>query len=73
MRGKSRPILGLTMGDPAGVGPEVIAKGLAHRRIHGLCRPIVIGSLPVMEHTIRSLGLPLRVRPVGGHGWRHAS
>ncbi len=68
MRGKSRPILGLTMGDPAGVGPEVIAKGLAHRRIHGLCRPIVIGSLPVMEHTIRSLGLPLRVRPVGGHG-----
>ncbi len=73
MRGESRPILGVTMGDPAGIGPEVVAKGLARRSIHGICRPLVIGSLPVMQHTIRSLGLPLRVRPVGGHGERLSS
>jgi len=56
----SRPILGLTMGDPAGIGPEVIAKALAGREVLRLCRPLVIGSLPVMERTVKSLGLPLQ-------------
>ena len=70
-----RPVLGLTMGDPAGIGAEVIAKALAGREVGRLCRPLVIGSLPVMHKTVRSLGLPLRVvvveghdRPLGGRG-----
>ncbi|MGH7233427.1 MAG: 4-hydroxythreonine-4-phosphate dehydrogenase PdxA [Nitrospiraceae bacterium] len=63
----NRPILGLTMGDPAGIGPEVIAKALAHRAVRALCRPIVIGSLPVMERTIRSLRLRLRTVTVHDH------
>jgi 4-phospho-D-threonate 3-dehydrogenase / 4-phospho-D-erythronate 3-dehydrogenase len=36
------------MGDPAGIGPEVIAKALAGAHLHSVCRSIVIGSLPVM-------------------------
>ncbi len=70
----SKPILGLTMGDPAGIGPEVIAKALAGHALRRLCRPIVIGSLPVMEQTIKSLKLPLRIVRVGGHEdrvWKH--
>jgi 4-hydroxythreonine-4-phosphate dehydrogenase len=63
----NRPILGLTMGDPAGIGPEVIAKALTHRGIRALCRPIVIGSRPVMEETVRSLRLRLRMVTVHGH------
>ena len=60
------------MGDPAGIGPEVIAKALAHRGTRMLCRPIVIGSLPVMEQTVQSLGLHLRPVPIHGHtpSWR---
>ena len=61
------PILGLTMGDPAGIGPEVVAKALAGREVRRLCRPLVIGSLPVMDKTVRSLRLPLRVVAVEGH------
>jgi 4-hydroxythreonine-4-phosphate dehydrogenase len=49
------------MGDPAGIGPEVIVKALAGKAVHRLCRPLVIGSQPVMEETIRSLGLRMRV------------
>ena len=56
------------MGDPAGIGPEVVAKALAGREVGRVCRPLVIGSLPVMEQTVRSLGLPLRVEAVAGHG-----
>jgi 4-hydroxythreonine-4-phosphate dehydrogenase len=38
------PIIGITMGDPAGVGPEVIMKALAHADAYALCRPLVIGD-----------------------------
>ncbi|MCE3223340.1 MAG: pdxA [Nitrospira sp.] len=59
--GIERPVLGLTMGDPAGIGPEVIAKALADRALARMCRPVVVGSRAVMERTIRSLKLPLQV------------
>ena len=61
------PLLGITMGDPAGIGPEVIAKAIVDRRLQKLCQPIVIGSLPVMEQTIRSLKLKLKAWNVNGH------
>lgn len=54
------------MGDPAGIGPEVVAKALAGSEIRRVCRPVVIGSLPVLEKTVRSLRLPLRVIEVSG-------
>ncbi|MBA2485081.1 MAG: 4-hydroxythreonine-4-phosphate dehydrogenase PdxA [Nitrospira sp.] len=56
-----RPVLGLTMGDPAGIGPEVIAKALVDRALARMCRPVVVGSRAVMERTIASLKLPLEV------------
>jgi 4-phospho-D-threonate 3-dehydrogenase / 4-phospho-D-erythronate 3-dehydrogenase len=40
----SLPIIGITMGDPAGVGPEVIIKALAHDSPYQVCRPLVIGD-----------------------------
>ena len=40
-------MLGLTMGDPAGIGPEVIAKAVMLPEVRRCCRSIVIGSLPV--------------------------
>jgi 4-phospho-D-threonate 3-dehydrogenase / 4-phospho-D-erythronate 3-dehydrogenase len=61
------PLLGITMGDPAGIGPEVIAKAVAGRVLQKVCRPIVIGSFPVMERTIRALKLKLKAVRVDGH------
>jgi 4-hydroxythreonine-4-phosphate dehydrogenase len=61
------PLLGLTMGDPAGIGPEVIAKAVAGRALRSICYPIVIGSLPVMERTIKALALRLKAFRVDGH------
>ncbi|SPP63808.1 4-hydroxythreonine-4-phosphate dehydrogenase [Nitrospira lenta] len=55
------------MGDPAGIGPEVIAKALAGREVQRLCLPLVIGSVSVMERTVKKLGLKLAVVPVQGH------
>ena len=63
----NKPLLGITMGDPAGIGPEVIAKALTGRALQRLCRPIVIGSFPVMQQTVKSLKLKMHVIRVEGH------
>ncbi len=39
-----RPTIGITMGDAAGAGPEIIMKALQDPHIHEQCRPIVIGD-----------------------------
>jgi len=43
------PTIGITMGDPSGIGPEVIAKALKSQRLENTCRAIVIGSSAVFE------------------------
>ena len=45
----SRPRLGITMGDPAGIGPEIIVKALSEKRIYDLCAPIVIGHPDILH------------------------
>lgn len=62
-----KPILGITMGDPAGIGPEVIAKALTRTTLRRICLPLVIGSQEVMQRTVKKLKLQLTVRPVEGH------
>ena len=52
-----KPIVGVTMGDPAGVGPEIIAKALMDKGILELCRPVVVGSSAVMEEALEICGL----------------
>jgi len=50
------PILAVTMGDPAGVGPEVIVKALAESRVHDVCRPVVFGHPTLLEQAITLVG-----------------
>ena len=44
---KQKPIIAITMGDPAGVGPEIITKALTHREVFDVARPLVIGDAGV--------------------------
>jgi len=39
-----KPILGITMGDPAGIGPEIAAKAMVKKEIYDICRPISNGA-----------------------------
>ena len=47
-----KPILAITMGDPAGVGPEVAVGALGNSRINDLCQPILKGDSFVLEKTL---------------------
>ena len=68
---KIRPLLALTMGDPVGVGPEIIVKALTDARIYQLCRPLVIGDLPALERARQMLDPALKINladsPEAGH------
>jgi 4-hydroxythreonine-4-phosphate dehydrogenase len=56
-----RPIIAITMGDAAGIGPEVIMKSMAHPELYELCRPIVIGDAVRLEEAGRVVGSDLKI------------
>ena len=58
------PVLGITMGDPAGVGPEISAKALALPDVAASCRPVVIGDRSVMQATLAMLRSSLALHVV---------
>ena len=49
------------MGDPAGIGPEIILKALASPMVWRECRPIVVGSVPVFKKEMERLGSSLKI------------
>ena len=57
----TRPILAITMGDPGGIGPEIIAKALGHPAVQEQCQPVVIGEKRAMEAALRITGSPLSI------------
>jgi 4-hydroxythreonine-4-phosphate dehydrogenase len=61
-----KPLIAITMGDPAGVGPEVIVKALAGPEIHELCRPLVLGDPAAMERAVSVAGSRLEIKLVAG-------
>ena len=63
-----KPLVGITMGDPAGIGAEVIAKALAEGSVHDSCRPFVIGSTAAMEAAVRVIGGGTAVRGIAEAG-----
>jgi 4-hydroxythreonine-4-phosphate dehydrogenase len=54
--------LAITMGDPAGIGPEIIVKAIDSPEVRKCCTPIVIGSPSVMEEALALLKLPLKLK-----------
>ncbi len=59
VRSKNLPLLGVTMGDAAGIGPEVIAKALTDRRVAQSCRCVIYGDERVFSCVLRDLRLEL--------------
>ena len=48
-----RPIVGITMGDPFGNGPEITVRALADKSIYEKCAPIVVGDRRSMEYALK--------------------
>ena len=63
-----KPILGITMGDPCGIGPEITAKALARPEAAAICRPVVIGSARVFEKAVNLVNAGLDVHVISNAG-----
>ena len=64
----SRPILGISMGDPFGNGPEITVKALADKTVYDRCRPLVVGDVSSMEYAAKVAkkvsGIDVKINPV---------
>jgi 4-hydroxythreonine-4-phosphate dehydrogenase len=66
------PLLAITLGDPAGIGPEVLLKTLQHADVFTRCRPLVLGDRRILERAAPWVGATdltyeLVEDPAGGH------
>lgn len=56
-----KPLVAITMGDPTGIGPEIIAKALVRPEIAATCRPVVLGDERAMIRAVEITGSPLAI------------
>jgi len=67
------PLIAITLGDPAGVGPEIILKALAQAQVYAVCRPLVVGERRMLERAAGFVGQPaprfelVSVEPAAAH------
>ncbi|WP_340114654.1 4-hydroxythreonine-4-phosphate dehydrogenase PdxA [Maribellus mangrovi] len=60
----TKPILAITMGDPAGIGPEIAVKTFEGSELHKVCRPILVGNAAIMEKALTFSEKNLKVRTI---------
>ena len=64
MNDDKRPILGISVGDPGGIGPEISAKALSREDIYDHCRPLLVADSGVVEDVLGFIDAKLKVNPV---------
>lgn len=55
------PLVAVTMGDPAGIGPEIVVKAIKNDEFRSICRPLVVGGREIMQEACHRFG-PVRPR-----------
>jgi len=67
-----KPVIAITMGDPCGVGPEIIARALQDEIVRRCCVPVVIGDRGAMERAVALVGARSRLQPITADCWPEA-
>ena len=59
-----RPIIGIPMGDPAGIGPEIVVKALNSQEVYQISKPLVIGDKDLISQAMKFCGIDLNINLV---------
>lgn len=59
-----KPIIAITMGDPAGIGPEIIIKALSQKETYEKCRPLVTGDANIMQWAVDNMQSELKIHRI---------
>ncbi len=62
--GEYKPTIAITMGDPAGVGPEIIVKALNDKKVYDSCNPFVIGDKKILQRALEVTNLDFRINSI---------
>ena len=65
MATEKKPAIAITMGDPCGIGPEVVVKAMADPQVYKSCRPLVVGNVHAMEQAVSLTGLAVKINETG--------
>ena len=60
-----RPLIAISAGDPAGIGPEVTVKALSEKTTYEQCKPLIVCDGAIIDQIVGILGLPVRVHKIG--------
>jgi len=60
-----KPAIAITMGDPCGIGPEVVVKAMADPVVYATCRPLVVGNIHAMEQAVSLTGAAVKIKEAG--------
>lgn len=61
-----RPVIGITLGDPLGIGAEILIKAWQDHGLHRVCRPLVLGDPSVLRLAISRFSISMKLNPVTG-------
>ena len=59
-----RPVIGITVGDPAGIGPEVVIKALCEPALYNAVKPLVFADRSVLAQTVKMLSVNMDLHAV---------
>jgi 4-hydroxythreonine-4-phosphate dehydrogenase len=59
-----KPLLAVTMGDPAGIGPEIVVKAMSNKSIFDRAQPFVIGAVETLKLAMQQTGIDLPMRSI---------
>lgn len=61
---KRRPLIGITMGDPSGIGPEICIKALSDKKVYDISRPVIIGDAKVIDKAAGMFGVDIEINQI---------
>ena len=66
-----KPLIGITMGDPNGIGPEIIAKAVQSNEVKNICEPIIYASKSVLKKAEQAFGLAIDCKIEDGDKYKN--
>jgi 4-hydroxythreonine-4-phosphate dehydrogenase len=61
---QKKPIIGISMGDPSGIGPEIAVKVLARKETYKICKPLIVGDSNAIRDALRLTSLKLKINSI---------
>lgn len=60
----NRPIIGIPMGDPSGIGPEIVVKAMNIEEVYKICKPVIIGDLNTILQAMKFCSIEIEINSI---------